>query len=544
VTSIPTALELKKPGKSIKTDWEFWLVGLISLIIFLAVAYYLAFQLNVFLTDAMARTRSAWQVFFSSEPKMANIGFVWAPLPTILQLPLVLIPLFRIKGISGNIVTAICGAGSVQVLFLFLRQIKLPKIVTYLLLLLFIANPMILFYSSNGMSEMVLELFIMLTVYYYLRWNQTHQWIFLTGCGVVTSLAFLSRYDASFVAMAVTIFIGIDAIIRNRKKLAYAESVMLLYVSPVVYVVSLWIFLNWLIMGDPLYFARSDYSNAGQIGYQLALLPGLLPLKHNLIYSLWVGLRETASIFPFFIGISIWVVILSVVRRKWVWLGIVVLSWTLILFSTFNLFMGQSALFIRYFISAIPMGMILIAGALTMHAPKLRVPLALLFSLFIAGSAYFTVRAMITHTEWGQWNDQVVHAVLTNTPLSSWNEEQELAEYIINKTNGYILVDDFQGYRVVFFSGKPWRFITPSDSTFKKYLREPYKNVNYILTSSTELEGELNQVNNAYPYLFSKGADWVTLEYQDSTWKLFKVIGPPGTIPLGNSTTSQVKPCS
>jgi hypothetical protein len=542
--SSTNARELINIRKTPAMDWEFWMVGLVSFIIFLATAYYLVFQLNIFLTDAMARTRSAWQVFFSSEPKMANIGFVWAPLPALLQLPLVLIPAFRNQGVSGNIVTALCGAGSVQVILLFLRQIKLPRIIMYLLLLLYVANPMILFYSSNGMSEMILELFVMLIAYYYLRWNQTHQWIYITGCGLATCLAFLSRYDASFVAAAVAIFIGLEAIFSHRKKSAYAESLILLYASPVLYVMSLWVLLNWLIMGDPLYFVRSDYSNAGQIGYQLALLPELLPLKHNIIYSLWVGFRETAGIFPFFVVISIWLAILSVMRRTWIWLGMLAISWSLMVFSTFNLFMGQSALFLRYFISAIPMAMVLLAGVLHLHAPKLRIPLALLFSLFIGGSAYFTAQAMGAHKEWGQWNDQVVQAALTNTPLNSWKDEKTLAAYILHKTTGFVMVDDFQGYRVIFFSGEPGRFLTPSDSTFKRNLRDPYKNVNYLLTSSSALEGELNQVNNAYPYLFNQGANWVQLEYQDSTWKLFKVIDRPGTIPLENSTVIELRPTS
>jgi hypothetical protein len=185
------------------------------------------------------------------------------------------------------------------------------------------------------------------------------------------------------------------------------------------------------------------------------------------------------------------------------------------------------------------MGMILIAGVLTMHSPRLRIPLGLLFSLLIVGSAYFTSLSMDSHTEWGQLNDQVIHAALTNTPLDSWKEEQALAEYINNKTTGFILVDDFQGYRVIFFSGKPWRFLTPADSTFKKYLHDPYQNVSYILTSSTQLEGELNQVNNAYPYLFADGGNWVKLEYEDSTWKLFKVISQPGTVPLKDTAISE-----
>jgi hypothetical protein len=157
---------------------------------------------------------------------------------------------------------------------------------------------------------------------------------------------------------------------------------------------------------------------------------------------------------------------------------------------------------------------------------------ALISVVGIGLSAFSTADLMSRHDEWGQSNDKVVNAVLTNTPLHIWDEEQSLAKFINTKTTGYVLVDDFQGYRVIFFSGKPWRFITPGNSTFKEYLKSPYGNVTYILTSSTSLEGELNQVNNTYPYLFNEGADWAKLVYEDSTWKLFEVESQPGNILL------------
>ena len=99
-----------------KLDGEILALGLMALMFNTFMIYVVVFRLNLFLTDAMARTRSAWQVFFSYEPKLAYIGFIWAPLPTILQLPLVLIPWLRYKGLSGNVVTALCGAGSAMLL--------------------------------------------------------------------------------------------------------------------------------------------------------------------------------------------------------------------------------------------------------------------------------------------------------------------------------------------------------------------------------------------------------------------------------------------
>jgi hypothetical protein len=139
--------------------------------------------------------------------------------------------------------------------------------------------------------------------------------------------------------------------------------------------------------------------------------------------------------------------------------------------------------------------------------------------------------------------------VLEDKPVRAWAEEEELADYIIKNTKGKILVDDFQGYRLIFFSAQPDRFITPGDSVFLHYLQEPYGNVDYILTSRFELEGTLNQVNLAYPNLYSQGASWVKLDKELAhlaklervVWKLYRVIGSPSRIPF-RSPSSDVSP--
>ncbi len=102
-------------------------------------------------------------------------------------------------------------------------------------------------------------------------------------------------------------------------------------------------------------------------------------------------------------------------------------------------------------------------------------------------------------------------------------------------------MDDFQGYRIIFFSSQPERSITPGDSVFPRFLREPYGNVEYILTSRFALEGTLNQVNIALPNLYPEGGSWVKLEKEVWVWKLYRVIGSPNQIPF-KTPSSDVSP--
>ena len=522
-------------------DWEILSLGLMALTFNAFMIYVVVFRLNLFLTDAMARTRSAWQVFFSYEPKLAYIGFIWAPLPTILQLPLVLIPWLRYKGLSSNVVTALCGAGAAMVLMLLLRRVQMPNVLRWLFVLVFIFNPVIAFYSSNGMSEMVLILCVLFVSYFYLRWHETRgNWVYLTGCSIAASFAFLARYDAAFFVAILTFAVALQSFVWYSETPYVTESSILMFGAPIAYVVFLWILSNWVIMGDPLFFARSTYSNAGQIGYQLTLLPWLLPIKGNLEASLQAGLIQTWNLFPPFIVLSIVMAAIIVWKRSLLWLSLLGVAWSLTLFSIMNLYAGQSALFLRYFITCIPMTFVLAIGILQ-SITRWRGLVSMLLIILFAVSAISSLEAMRNATEWGQWNDVFVQALLEDKPAKAWAEEQELVDYILKNTKGRILVDDFQGYRIIFFTGQPERFITPGDSVFPLFLREPYGNVNYILTSRFALEGTLNQVNIALPNLYPEGGSWVQLEKEIWVWKLYRVIGSPNQIPF-KTPSSDVSP--
>src|SRR5690349_4617983 len=45
-------------------------------------------SLDVFFIDSLSRTANAFYVLFSRDPHLAAVGFVWNPLPSLIQLPL------------------------------------------------------------------------------------------------------------------------------------------------------------------------------------------------------------------------------------------------------------------------------------------------------------------------------------------------------------------------------------------------------------------------------------------------------------------------
>ena len=505
---------------------EDWLVFAVTFALNLAMIWVVVFHLGIFVTDAMARTRSAWQVFFSAEPRLTNVGLVWSPLPTILQLPLVLLPPLRVNGISGNLVTAVMGAGTAVLLNSLARSEGWPRIGRFLLVTAFALNPMVLFYSANGMSEMTLIFFSVWTILLWLDWCRTRRRVLLIWMGVACSLAFLSRYDALVLATILCILVFWFSRRDPERKRGEAEGSMLAFAAPVGYATFMWVYFNWTIMGDPLYFATSPYSNAGQINYQLAVLPNIAEMKHDLPRTAGAILQQLWQLFPPFILLSVGLAVLVARRRDPVGLGLLAVAWSFPLFTWLNLFMGQSALFLRYFILAIPTAFLLgvwIAPRLG-HFKLAGSSIVLLLGL----SAVITGLTMEQASDWGQWNDIFIRSLLRNERVEIWAPEKELASHINGRVHGReVLVDDFQGYRVIFFSGHPEYFCTPADGDFQEVLRHPYGKVTYILSSSRELEGSLNQVNIAYPTLYANGGSWVVLEKESWVWKLYRVVGQP-----------------
>ncbi|MBI3965922.1 MAG: glycosyltransferase family 39 protein [Chloroflexi bacterium] len=496
----------------------------------LAMAWFVVYQLNIFVTDAMSRTLAAQRVFFGADPKLTEVGFIWAPLPTLLQIPLVLIPPLRQDGLSGNVLTAIMGAITLVSLNRIYRHLRLGRGVRYALLLLCALNPMTLYYSSNGLSEMTFVCFTILSIDYLLEWANTYNIRPLISMGFAVGIALLARYDTAIHAwllLAVIYFL----LTRRSTRPSETQAMLVTYFAPVCFFGGLWVLFNLMIMGDPIYFVRGAYSNAAQIGFQLAVLGEIAKLTGNPVGIARFITEQVTLLFPMF-SIGVVLLLLDFGRtRNRLSLSVALLAMSFPAFQALNFFSGQSAAFIRYFILAVPYGYLMagqLIGRVTNKQARYGVIGLALTGLLLSNFA--TAYAMSTVTErtadWGQWNDTFIRAGLTGERVNTWPEEREIAAFLNRNVSGRgVLVDSFQGYRVVFFTGNPKMWVVNGDRDFEETLKNPIGKVRYILVASPQLEGALNRVNQVYPSLYEYGASWATLvgEWPILKWKLYEV---------------------
>jgi hypothetical protein len=124
------------------------------LILYLAFAYFFTVILDTHYNDTVSRTALGYMVIYGRYPKLANAGFVWTPLLSLLQLPLFpLLRLFQHPDLAGPIITAISGAATIPVLNSIGKDLNVNKRIRWITILLFGLNPTVVLYTAVGMSE-------------------------------------------------------------------------------------------------------------------------------------------------------------------------------------------------------------------------------------------------------------------------------------------------------------------------------------------------------------------------------------------------------
>ena len=246
-----------------------------SMVIFIAVlaidlvgAYYMVFRLNFLPWDTSARVANAFYVLFSRDPHLAAIGFVWAPLPSFLDLPLIALrpwfPELVSRAFAGCIVSSIFGAATAATLNRAFRTYGIAVPLRWLLTAVYAFNPLVFYYSANGMSEALMIYFMVASSLLFARWTAERRDSQLVGLGLIVAISLFVRYELWFFAAVMAVAVVVT-LVRRSLHWREIETRALLYGLPVAYGAFLWVAVNAVIQRDPLFFVRSPYANTGQV---------------------------------------------------------------------------------------------------------------------------------------------------------------------------------------------------------------------------------------------------------------------------------------
>ena len=500
------------------TDGAF--LAAVAFATYLALAIILVLQLHLIVGDAWSRVGNASYVFFARDPHLAAIGFVWNPLPSMLELPIVLLrgfwPPLVSQGFAGSIVSTVAMASAVYQLHGTLKDWGVARVVRWLLTGLFALHPMVLHYGANGDTEALFVFLLLVVIRYLARWLAGGQLQALVVAAVGLALAYWTRYEAAAVAPGVIVMVGAVAWNRSkaqplRERVSAAAADALIAGLPFAFAFTTWALASWVIVGHPFEQFSSAYGTASQ------LQTGPL-FTGTRFEALMVGVRAIGGLEPAAVVVGIGGVSLGLLRWDARVLAPVAVLGSVLTFALGAWVFGETGGWIRYYITVIPLGT-LCAGYLvaarrssmpdsTSRRGSSVVPRGLVAAV---GCAAVLAGIIALPTAWQTMRDPLLGRGEYNKvdDLPQYAIGGEVATYLdhMRLPPGSVLVDVFLGFPIVLESTSPQQFVITPDRDFKAVLNDPQAfSAKYILVPPPTGLGALDAVNRRWPGIFETGA--------------------------------------
>ena len=195
--SSPVSPELagNRHGRGFFTEGR--LVALIAGLSYAASAVFLDFHYRIFPPDAVFRMANGFYVLYSRHFHLAAIGFVWNPLTSVVEMvPLLLKDIWHplvSRDVAASLTSVIAMTGAVHQLRSMIQEWGIQRTPRLVLIALFALNPMVIYYSANGMSEALYLFTTIGTARYLRRWFAEDDLRSLVNAGGMLALCYLAR---------------------------------------------------------------------------------------------------------------------------------------------------------------------------------------------------------------------------------------------------------------------------------------------------------------------------------------------------------------
>ena len=265
-------------------------------------------------------------------------------------------------------------------------------------------------------------------------------------------------------------------------------------------------------------------------GYQLVPVDRLATPPGNIWNTFGHMLGQIGQFFPAFAVLSLGTWLAACLWRDKLGLGLTLLAWCLPFFAIVEAMAGQSTIASGSLIVLIPIGFLLLIWiGWRLKANRL----VLVVGLCLLGASDLCTGLVMWESPQVDGYERAFVRVLGGERWDGWIAEGALGRAIAGfKPAMRVLADDRDAYPVIYFSGRPERFIVPDDPRFAEALEHPWEIVDGILVSRPDSTGMPDYIQAAYPDLYANGAPWAQLAAEIGSWRLYWVVSePPASAP-------------
>ncbi len=398
-----------------------------------------------------------------------------------------------------------------------------------------------MYFSGNGMSEALYLFTMILTSRYLLRWLRRGDLQSLVYSAAALGVAYLARNEAvgsAVLAGPAVMFITYRTsrgLRQTRVMSALTDGVI--FLSPVITTFAGWAIASYVITKQFFQQFSSIYGTAAQLKVEPN---GVKTHAGRLLEEI----KAVEALAPLLVVLLVAAVVVAIRRRD---LGVIAPIAVIgggLLFDVGSYFANSISYALRYYILAIPLGIILVGSLFAgqpgrrsvwsspadssrraVHArPQSRgwnlahrgVVGALIAATLCLPTFPTTVLAMINPQLGGQ-EQQGLGFIFSSHPSAydlsfkaHWQHVQEIDNYLahLHLPNRQIIMDNFAlcGPDLVTQSDQPRLFVIPNDRAFQRTLAAPLTfHAHYFLVPQPEGTNSINAVSTAYPNIWADG---------------------------------------
>lgn len=541
-TTLPDVAPRQRSSATRPARWPGVLLYCALAVGYFAVGAVLMLRYNIFEPDAPSRVANAGFALQSRHPHLSAIGFVWNPLPSIVEIPLVWLsqwwPALKHAGLAGVVQSALFMAGAAVVL----RRIAIDHGVSrswqWVAVAAFALHPMIVLHGGSGLSEAAQMFSLLWCVRHLMLWCEDSRVGDLALTGVALGVAYLARYEALPAAVGVLVVVAAVSWVRSTDSVRRSSTVLNVLIAMFPFAVAFiaWAATGWIINDELFATLTSQYGNSSLVAGPLTHAAG-----HDsgstwpVIASRLFGMQPLTGV-----AVAVAVVVAAVHRTVVTVVPVAVFGGALVFAVAAQ---AGSATFgwFRYYLLAVPM--VICVALACWH--RVKRPSVLLLTAALVVTIPFTGRLITNedvadgHLESGFASlvDPQGHPPAEHPARRRLISERHLAQWFDAKDlpPGSVLMDSFLTWGIWLSSTDPKQFVITSDYDFTATLNRPWDfGVRYIVATNPRLN-VADAVNRRYSSMWDDGAGIADLVLcadgptRDEMFRVYRVTGRPAT---------------
>jgi hypothetical protein len=507
--------------------------------------YWLVVHQHVFTFASLDRLGNAYLAWHGKPPKLAAVGFSMPPVVGVVLLPFTIITSMAKSLVALPIVSAIFGGLTMVAMNRLMERCDMPPLLRYPVLILTAAVPTLVFYSAAGGAEMISLWLLAVAISALIAWFRTVDTRYLISSGMAFGLASMADYT-NFVWMLVAATMVATVLARHGADDAEVEGSVITYVAPALYVLVLWILVNWLIVKSPFGWV-----------HDVSSVPVNVVVGHTAAHSASVvqafgdSLRLALNAAPLSLIIAPALILCAVVQRN-------ELAGWLAAFTIIAIFRPGGEAILHGNIADLQMSLsppqllMALAGSAWLYQsfPDVRPIIGGLLLLGMIATIVVVWHGMNVYPY--QDGEQAFHKAIAHSsvkPTSSLaykeigdGQEVAMADYINQHVHKdlSILADNSQTYGVILKTGNAALFQTRLDNggsgAFPSAVKSPPKSVKYLLIAYNDAA---DQIHIDYPNAVTTSNGQLSVVFKDKRYALVSV--KPGTTDK-NYATGPIRP--